>query len=110
MLRSRTGPKYPDSVRLKDWRTQARENPREMFEGDLVICAVGIVIVFAGSMVAAGGLYGRTRSNPTAPHPLMGTVIFFIGAGVILFGLVLALCNLALFLSAKRREGRGRNS
>ena len=64
------------------------------------------MVVFFGSIVAAGGIYGRNNPNPTTPHPLLGTVIFFIGAAIVLFGLILAVGNIVLRLKAHLRRER----
>jgi hypothetical protein len=88
----------------------ARENPKSALEGDLAIAALGLVIVVFGSLVVAGGLYGGSNpSAPSSPHPLLGTIIFVVGAGVILLGLVLGVANVAVYLSARRRSRQHRD-
>jgi hypothetical protein len=91
-------------VKWRDIREQVRENPKQAFQGDLIIAVAGLVIVFIGSMVAAGGLYGNSRTNPSGPHPLVGTVILFVGTAVIVLGLVIAVVNVGVYLTAKWRS------
>ena len=83
---------------------ETRSNPRQTLEEDLVIAGVGLAIVFIGSLVAGEGMCNTNSGGCTGPHPLVGTIIFFIGAVVILAALCVALLNVALYLTAKGRR------
>ena len=83
----------------------SRKFPNRLFEGDLVIAAVGLLIVIVGSAITAGALKA-TGPYPATPEPVLGKVIVVVGLAIVLLGLSLALANVVLYFSAKRRDRR----
>ena len=86
-----------------------RQDPKAVFEGDLTIAVVGLVIVFFGSILTAGGWYstysGRSFTTggvqAAAPEPVLGAIVFFLGAAVTAIGLMLALVCAGMYLRAR---------
>jgi len=90
-------------------RERLREDPKGVLESELTIVLVGVVIAFFGSLLTAGGWYASysgkgytfagTRS--AAPEPILGVIVFFVGACILSLGLVLALLSIGIYLRAK---------
>jgi hypothetical protein len=89
-------------VAWQQWKDVARHDPNQLLEADLAFAGVGLIIVFAGSVVAAGGIYGVGNGPASGSHPLPGTIVFFVGMRMIVFGLYLATIALTIFWSEKR--------
>lgn len=86
-----------------------RQDPKAVFEGELTVAVVGLVIVFFGSILTAGGWYssysGRSYTvggvQAAAPEPVLGVIVFFLGAAVTVIGLMLALVCAGMYLRAR---------
>ena len=72
----------------------ARTDPKAALEGDLKAMLAGLMIAILGSLLVGGDAYWTVwSSSPGPPVPLLGVIVFFIGGGIILAGIVLAaLC------------------
>jgi hypothetical protein len=81
----------------RSWREfldHARTDPKAALEGDLKAMLAGLMIAILGSLLVGGDAYWTVwSSSPGPPVPLLGVIVFFIGGGIILAGIVLAaLC------------------
>lgn len=97
------------------FRQQAMQSPKAAFEDDLKVALVGVVIVFLGSIITAGGWYfsGTTRyvviagQQQAAPEPIIGVIVFFIGIVFIGIGVIAAILCVVLYIwgrCARRKE------
>jgi hypothetical protein len=85
------------------------QNPKTAFEDDLKVALVGVVIVFLGSLITAGGWYfsGTTRSvviagqQPAAPEPIIGVIVFFVGIVIIGIGVIAAVLCVVLYVKGR---------
>lgn len=90
---------------MTDWVRTARKDPRRVLERDLILAAIGLFFVILGSVITTGGVEGR-GPYPSAPEPLIGNVVVWIGVAIVVVGLGLAVMNVLLFRSARRRNRR----
>ncbi len=90
------------------------QSPKAAFD-DLKVALVGVVIVFLGSIITAGGWYfsGTTRyvviagQQQAAPEPIIGVIVFFIGIVFIGIGVIAAILCVVLYIwgrCARRKE------
>ena len=79
-------------------------SPREALQGILLFGVIGLAMVFGGSVITSGGLYNDGNANPSAAHPLIGTVIFFGGVAMIAVGLLLATIDITNYRRTKNRN------
>jgi hypothetical protein len=94
-------------VRVREWFRDLRDDPKRLFERDLIFAAVGLSVVIIGGAITAGGISGR-GPYPSAPEPALGKAIVWVGLAIVLVGLGLAGANLVMYLAAKKRN-RGRS-
>ena len=84
------------------WLENTRQNPREALEAELSVMVAGRVIAFVGGSATFAGFVNR--GGATNPQPLWGTVVFVVGLLFILLGLSLAVVNLVVYISSRRRK------
>jgi hypothetical protein len=85
------------------------QNPKLAFEDDLKVALVGVVVAFIGSLITAGGWYfsGATSygviagQQATAPEPIIGVVVFFVGIAFIGMGVIAAVLCVVLNLRGR---------
>jgi len=90
-------------MRWADWKNNVRRSPRQAFEASLTFAVIGFVIVAIGGIGINAGYHPR-ESTSTSPAPVAGTIVAMAGLIVVLFGVFLAIANVALWISAKRRR------
>jgi hypothetical protein len=83
----------------------ARKDPKRLLERDLVLAAVGLFFVILGSVITAGGVEGRGPYS-SAAEPGIGNVVVWIGLAIVATGLILAVGNVLMYSSARRRARR----
>lgn len=86
----------------REWKEQAKSDPRTSLEADLAIGTAGIVIAFIGGSATFAGFCNS--GGCTATEPLWGTVLFVVGILAVLLGIVLAVLNVGFFLAGRRRR------
>jgi hypothetical protein len=78
-------------------------------EGDLIIAAVGLVIIAMGGLIAVAGVHYRVQSiHDNAPAPVAGNIIAAVGALMFLLGLVLAATNMVIWMPGRHRGNQSR--
>lgn len=92
-------------MRVGNWLRTARKQPKRILERDLLVAVVGLFFVILGSVITTGGVEGR-GPYPSAPEPGIGNVIVWIGAILATVGVVLAIANVLIYSSKRRRKWR----
>jgi hypothetical protein len=74
-------------------------------EGDLIIAAGGLIVVFMGGLVAVAGVHRSWQPiQDNSPAPVLGTIIVIAGLAIVAFGFLLAVANLIVWLGGQRRR------
>jgi hypothetical protein len=94
-------------VERKSRRQAFQENPKEFLEADIAIGVVGLVIAFVGGSATFAG-FGNS-AGASAPQPVLGTVVFFVGLLFILLGVLMAAMNAYFFLSGRGKRRKRSN-
>jgi high-affinity Fe2+/Pb2+ permease len=84
------------------WLENTRRNPREALEAELSVMVAGLVIAFVGGSAIFAGFVNR--GGATNAQSLWGTVVFVVGLLFIVLGLSLAVVNLGVYISSRRRK------
>jgi len=87
---------------VTEWLRQLRKNPRGTLEEDLWIVLGGVAIILIGGVGAVAGFHAR-GDNSTSSSPVLGTIVAVVGLIVVVFGLGLAIVNVAMWLRNRRR-------
>ncbi len=75
--------------------------------GDLIIAAVGLVIIVIGGLIAVAGVHYRVQSiHDNASAPVAGNIVAAVGALMFLFGVVLAAVNTAIWIAGRHRRNQ----
>jgi hypothetical protein len=92
---------------------EARRSPKLVLEEDLRFALAGLVVVFFGSLITAGGYYwtgGRYSSGSSVyqqpPEPILGVIVFFIGVALIGVGVIGAILCAGIYLRARMERSR----
>lgn len=91
-------------MRRDEWVARVRADPKGAMEADLILSVVGLVIIVMGGLVAVAGVH-RKWSTDNAGNPVLGNIVAAVGALVILFGVLLAIANVVIWMTGRRRGG-----
>jgi hypothetical protein len=87
---------------------KARNEPKETMEADLVVAAVGLIIIASGGLVAVAGVHPRWQSiHNNSPAPLLGNIIAGFGLLIVAVGVILLLVNIVIWISSRMRRRSG---
>jgi len=74
-------------------------------EADLSIAAGGMMVTLLGGVVAVAGWHTSWQPiQGVSPAPILGTIIVLVGIAIVLLGALLALANVIVRLSGRRRR------
>jgi heme/copper-type cytochrome/quinol oxidase subunit 1 len=106
MARRRNPLAYSLVMRRGEWATRVRSDPKGAMEADLIIAVVGVLIIVMGGLVTVAGVH-RKWSTDNAGNPVLGNIVAAVGALVILLGVALAIANVVIWITGRRRGARG---
>jgi hypothetical protein len=90
------------SGRRNSWFRQARRDPTGALGADLSVAVAGVVVVFFGWAIAAVGSQYKTGLK-IPKLPFIGVPIIYLGLAIVVFGVVLALLNLGVWIIYRKR-------
>jgi hypothetical protein len=95
-------------VRASNLVAQMRKDPKGTMEADLTIAAGGLMVILLGGVVAVAGWHPKWQPiQDNSPAPILGTIIVVAGIAIVLLGVLLALANVIVWLSGRRRRRSG---
>src|SRR5580704_17568341 len=87
------------------WVAKARIEPKETMEADLVIAAVGLIVIVLGGLVAVAGVHPKWQSiHNNSPAPLLGNIMAGFGLLIVAVGVILLLVNTVIWISRRMRR------